>query len=255
MNRFSRAAHTYDQHAEAQRHFSRLLLQQLVSLPSPKHLLDVGCGTGILTELLAERFPRATIEAIDIAPAMVEAGRCKSLPHVSWHQADALTYSSPQPFNLIAANATFQWLHPIEEAISHFAQLLAPEGHLAFSVMTAGTLAELHCLRKELHPAKAPTEELRPFEIYRDALRQFGFTLVNAASSTYRVWHPSAPDFFRAISEQGVTGGKVSQSARGLLSRNELKMLIRAYGDRYQRPDGAVPATYESGIFLARRTS
>lgn len=61
---------------------------------SPATVLDVACGTGLATELLADRFPGARIAGQDIASAMVERAR-ERLP-----RSEFVTGSSAQlPFD------------------------------------------------------------------------------------------------------------------------------------------------------------
>ena len=54
-----------------------------VELESPRRVVDLGCGPGKLTALLADRWPTATIEGIDSSPEMISAASSGRWGHIS----------------------------------------------------------------------------------------------------------------------------------------------------------------------------
>ncbi|KAL1841524.1 hypothetical protein VTJ49DRAFT_6953 [Mycothermus thermophilus] len=76
---------------------------------SPTRIIDLGCGPGNSTSLLASHFPNATITGVDSSPAMLSAAR-KTLPEVEFVQADVREYESPEGTDLVFSNAMFHWL-------------------------------------------------------------------------------------------------------------------------------------------------
>ena len=68
-------------------------LLQRVRLTDPRRSIDLGCGPGNSTELIAARFPAATIEGLDTSPDMIEAAR-KRLPNVAFSLGDVAGYYS-----------------------------------------------------------------------------------------------------------------------------------------------------------------
>ncbi|AJY74717.1 malonyl-ACP O-methyltransferase [Paenibacillus beijingensis] len=83
LRRFNRsAAGSYDTHALVQRSMADRLVHLLAARPVPAGgaarepaVLEIGCGTGILTEKLLRHLPCASLTAIDLAPAMIEAAK------------------------------------------------------------------------------------------------------------------------------------------------------------------------------------
>lgn len=114
---------------------SRDLLAR-VPLAAPKRVIDLGCGPGNSTAVLAERYPEADLSGIDSSPDMIRQAK-ETLPSVPFDIADLQTY---QPeggaVDLLFSNAVFQWL-PGDirlRIITDLVASLAPGGSLAFQV-------------------------------------------------------------------------------------------------------------------------
>jgi trans-aconitate 2-methyltransferase len=104
----------------------------LAALP-PIHarsVIDLGCGPGNSTEVLAACYPQATISGIDSSSDMIEAAR-RRLPHISFAVADLQAWKDAGPFDVILANAVLQWLDHHESLLPGLVERLAPGGALA----------------------------------------------------------------------------------------------------------------------------
>jgi trans-aconitate 2-methyltransferase len=91
---------------------SRDLLAQ-VPLTKARLVIDLGCGPGNSTELLAARFPEAEIIGLDSSHEMLKRAR-ERLPHATFAVADLASWLPPAQADLLFANALFQWIpdHP-----------------------------------------------------------------------------------------------------------------------------------------------
>ena len=74
-----------------------------------RRVVDVGCGPGNSTELLAIRYPEAEILGVDNSPAMLEAAR-RRLPKVHFEFADAAVWVPNAGVDVVFANAIYQWI-------------------------------------------------------------------------------------------------------------------------------------------------
>lgn len=95
--------------------------------------IDIGCGPGNSTEVLRALAPAATISGIDSSPDMIDAAR-KRLPEVRFAVADIATWGDKGPYDLILANAVFQWIPDHDTLLPKLVGKLASAGTLAFQV-------------------------------------------------------------------------------------------------------------------------
>jgi ubiquinone/menaquinone biosynthesis C-methylase UbiE len=78
----------------------------LAEVPPPRHVLDLGTGTGVVALALADRYPEAEVVGIDLSPGMIDEARRKVTPelagHVRFEVGDASALSSPDgAFDLV----------------------------------------------------------------------------------------------------------------------------------------------------------
>jgi trans-aconitate 2-methyltransferase len=94
--------------------------------------IDVGCGTGRVTELLLRHLPGGTVLAVDASEYMVEAARKRfeGDPRVRVEQRDVLRLEVVEPVDVIFSTATFHWIMDHERLFNHLAKLLKPGGRL-----------------------------------------------------------------------------------------------------------------------------
>ncbi len=92
IKEFTRAAEVYDSgHAgvyEMCKDDYPPVLDELKKYPF-QDLLDVGCGTGPMIELLVKEFPDGNYTGIDLTPRMIEVAQAKKLPHTKFLVGDS----------------------------------------------------------------------------------------------------------------------------------------------------------------------
>jgi trans-aconitate 2-methyltransferase len=101
--------------------------------------VDLGCGPGNSTEVLAQRFPGADIAGLDNSADMLAAARAR-LPGLRFESADIGRWHAPRPCDVVLANASLQWLPDHAALYPRLLQSLAPGGQLA--VQTPDNLDE-----------------------------------------------------------------------------------------------------------------
>jgi trans-aconitate 2-methyltransferase len=105
-------------------------LLSAVATTQVKTAVDLGCGPGNSTEVLAARFPDAVIAGLDNSADMLAAARLR-LPSVSFDLADISTWDDPGPFDVILANAALQWVPDHATLMPRLISKLSAGGSLA----------------------------------------------------------------------------------------------------------------------------
>lgn len=141
-------AHDYDRHARVQARVARRLAERVgaLDLPEAPRVLEIGCGTGFLTEALIAQGIGGDLLVTDLSPAMVERCRARvgEAPGRRFAVLDGEQGARPEqaPFDLIVSSLTFQWFDDQAAAVARLMDWLAPGGRLVFTTLAAGTFAE-----------------------------------------------------------------------------------------------------------------
>ena len=104
-----------------------------IPLEDPKTVVDLGCGTGNVTRLLAERWPRASVKGIDSSSDMLAKAREAGSPP-GWEEADIKNWSVESPVDLLFSNAALHWLDDHAHLFPHLSRSVAPGGVLAIQM-------------------------------------------------------------------------------------------------------------------------
>jgi trans-aconitate 2-methyltransferase len=104
-----------------------------VPMAEARQVVDLGCGPGHSTEVLAQRFPAAKVSGLDSSSDMIAAAR-KRMPHVHFEVADIRTWPAEGPFDVILSNAVFQWVPGHETLFPALIAKLAEGGSLAIQM-------------------------------------------------------------------------------------------------------------------------
>ncbi|MEI6217386.1 MAG: methyltransferase domain-containing protein [bacterium] len=221
------------------------LMPHMATLHRPDRIVEIGCGTGLLTQLVADRFPDASIEAIDIAKDMIESSRRRFAGNrrVTFQEADALTFNPRSPVPLVVSSSTLHWISPPESLFRNIARMLTGDGRIVFSLMLQGTLIELHESRRRVARGKPVLAALPDRDQILKACNDAGLIVTDSREEAVQVDYPSATDLLYALHDLGVTGGSISSSGTPL-TRMELTKLLADYAESYPADNAGVYATY-----------
>ena len=242
---FTRASAGYDAAARLQGQVREELLSRLDGLAiEPRVVLDLGAGTGLGAARLKQRYRRAEVVAMDIAPGMLEQVRRHSrlwrpLRRVA---ADALNLPlKSQSVDLIFSNLMFQWCDGPHLAFAEAQRVLRPGGLLLFSSFGPDTLRELRSAWAQADDAVHVNQFIDMHDL-GSALQRAGFAEPVLDVDRHVLRYPDARALMRelkAIGAHNVNAGR----GRALTGRTRLWRMIDAY-EALRGPAG-LPATYE----------
>jgi trans-aconitate 2-methyltransferase len=119
-----------------------------IALAAPARVIDLGCGPGNSTALLAARWPSAYIAGLDNAPDMLATAR-RAHPAVTWIDGDIAGWSPSERYDVVYSNAALQWVPDHAALLPRLLAAVAPGGVLAVQMPRTGD-APAHRLMREL---------------------------------------------------------------------------------------------------------
>lgn len=153
-------------------------LLELLAPQKREFILDLGCGTGQLTQQIA--VAGAEVMGIDYAPSMIEQAQ-KNYPELKFAVADARNFEFYQLFDAVFSNAALHWVKEPEQVIKCIWQALKPGGRFVAEFGGKGNVqAILEALEAILQIAESPWYFPSIAE-YATLLEQQGFCVSYAA--------------------------------------------------------------------------
>lgn len=232
---FNKAHFSYDQHANLQQTTGKQLLSfvQAQSLYYKK-IIDLGCGTGLITKDFASTLSYENFYALDIAEQLLMQAiqKLHEFP-IAFTENDFENFHPNYTFDLIYANMSLHWSKNLKSTIQHWLDFLENDGIFAFSIPLEGTFAELE---SKVH--------LRSFARKESILQHFN---VKHFATEYITLHfSSIIDACRSIKHVGANF--VERSMKGLKTNTYLRELLLN-----NRCDSTT-LTYHIGYFILERT-
>ena len=139
-------ASTYDRVADPMARWGVAVLERL-PLQGGERVLDAGCGSGRVTELLAERLSDGTVIALDGSPSMVEAARRRLERFGARIEYLVADLGAPLPIegdvDAVLSTATFHWVPDHDALFKNLAAVTRPGGWLVAQFGGAGNIASI----------------------------------------------------------------------------------------------------------------
>jgi malonyl-CoA O-methyltransferase len=245
---FSMSASCYDQAAELQSETGLTLLSGFFPTKGGLTLLDLGCGTGFLTQIILQQPAVDRIDALialDLAEPMLKQMRSR-LPKpaaVSYLCADAEKLPlADASIDCIISNLALQWCRNSKPLFEGLKRILKPGGQLIFSTFGPQTLHELKQAWAMVDAYRHVNEFYSAQDLY-NVLDAAGFTAVQIVTDHKRRYYPSAFALMQELKTLGAHNG-ASDRPRALTGKTTLQRLATAY-ETFRTNTGLLPATFE----------
>ncbi|WP_286232434.1 malonyl-ACP O-methyltransferase BioC [Thalassotalea sediminis] len=236
---FGLASKSYDISARLQRFSGK---QLMTWLPNRHDLtvLDLGCGTGFFTDILAGRYQK--IIGLDISSNMLSFASSNRNNMISWLEADA--YHLPlatESVDLVYSNLMIQWCDALEDVVQEVLRVLKPGGLFIFSTLVDGTLHELKSSWQQVdndrHVIDFKTTAQLKHACSLDNSKLLEFNEQPIVLEYENVMH-------LAKELKGLGANHVPEKLnRGLAGKDKWQQMMAAY-KAFVDADGVYPATY-----------
>ncbi|MDP8211699.1 MAG: methyltransferase domain-containing protein [Candidatus Zapsychrus exili] len=186
---FSFASGQYESLTQFHKEVGLGLIKKIEELDGDINILDVGMGTGWITERLADTFKRSNIIGVDSSFGMVNVAK-KTNKSFAIVQADAKELPfKDEFFDIIVSNLAYQWVDDLTKAFSSCYTQLKPNGKIVLSMFGKNTFDELFVSLKRSHRDKSDISIDRLIEDTKvsDALLRAGFSNVEVKSQTFKL--------------------------------------------------------------------
>jgi trans-aconitate 2-methyltransferase len=144
-------AATYDRVADPMTRWGSAVLERL-PLAGDERVLDAGCGSGRVTEQLAERLPRGHVIALDASPSMVAEARRRLArfgDRIAYLVADLgrpIELPGGTPVDAVLSTATFHWVPDHDALFRNLAAILRPGGRIVAQCGGVGNIASVRAI-------------------------------------------------------------------------------------------------------------
>ena len=204
-------------------------------------VVDAGCGTGRVTELVLERVPGAHVTAVDGSAQMVEQAKARLAPAIGAGRVDVVhaDLTEPllgklpggQPVDAVVSTATFHWITDHDRLFANLAEVVRPGGQLVAQCGGAGNLASVYeAMRQAGEPWIGPKYYAGAAETAR-RLEACGFTDV-------RTWLHDEPTPFDSIEAlEEFIGAIVLGAHLERLPESERAPFVHAVASRLPKPE------------------
>jgi len=241
---FEASAATYEANAIVQREISGQLISLLRrhNLKDYSRVFEIGCCTGVLTELISCEGTIDYMYVNDIVPGFCELTRERIRDRVSSVEiipGDVEGIVFPDKLGLVISSSTFQWMTDLPALFKKAHSALKPGSYLAFTIFGPGTMAEISEITgRSLNYHSSDTLA---------GMLKSGFRTISIHTEKRCLYFPTVRAILRHIQQTGVGG-----LGRTKWTREKLKAFEQQYISKFSS-DFGVPVSYVSTFVLVEK--
>ena len=243
QKRFRCAAKTYDTHALVQKNMAKALVDmaQKVIPNNQKRVLELGCGTGLLTREVLSRFTCENYMANDLVTE-VEEGLSAILngkvTNFSFKAEDAEAMDFPDRLDVVWSGATIQWIDDLDTFFKRLGAALNIEGKVVMSSFDIDNYKEVKAITGKGIDYKTMEQVLAFASKY--------FTVLDCKSWRQQLWFQSPRDVLKHMRFTGVNA--VSNTKWGKADLERFNVDYEMF-----RQEKGYPLTYHPFVFVLQK--
>ncbi len=243
QQRFGKYAHSYKEQATVQKNICTRFVLLLVQLPfAHKSVLEIGCGTGFLTENFLQKFTVESYTANDIVVGMeaeIANVAKKTRQNIQFISGDAESLHISEMFDCVLSTSTVQWLHNLPQFFKNIVHNVNSSGIFAFT--TFGMLNF-----REISACSGQSLNYYSVEELRDFLAE-NFDILHCESYCETLFFETPVAVLRHIKQTGV-----NNLASGRWTKARLQSFSEKYCAQFSSQNN-VSLTYNPIIIIARK--
>jgi malonyl-ACP O-methyltransferase BioC len=256
IENFDLAADSYDRQARVQSMAARRLVSMIPSecLVPGTAILEVGCGTGILSEMIAELAKSGTYVCNDVSSRMLTVCKRRMEKHghmdTSYIAEDVRRLSLPGlHFNMVTSNAVFQWIGDLEALFLRLHSYCEDGGTLLFSMFIDGTLVELQSSinKAYIDAGNDPVSHLLHFRSraeIEEVISEAGYRIDESVVEDFELQYDTPLTMMHALRDTGTAHFHAVKVPVQVMRRT-----VKNYTEKFSNADGSVKCTYR-GLFM-----
>lgn len=258
---FSKSAHTYNAAAVMQKEVAERLAERLPLFKmTPEHIIDLGAGTGFLSQHIRTYYPESLLTQVDLSLQMLQHSRQETEKKTpAWRSwlgfatdrknffVNADAYQLPfadHSVDMIVSSLMLQWCDDLDKVLAECQRVLKPEGLLYLATLGPDTLREIRQAWQVADGDGAHTR-VSPFidmHDVGDALSRAGF--INGVLDTEHIQltYTEAKEAIKDLKDIGATNAQSAHS--GLTGKQRWTTFLSAYNAQ-ANAEGRISATFE----------
>lgn len=229
--KFEKSIASYDKNAIAQQRIATRLSDIIRHhYPhNPRILMEIGCGTGLLSQKMASQYTPGHYYLNDINQLIPQILPCKlGDQRHSFIVGDAQAIDYPRNIDLLVSSSTIQWFEDLPLFISKAKQSMSADGCMFISTFGGSNLQEI----RSINGSGLCYHSMDSLK----ALFEKQFTVIHAEEEKITLQFPSPAEVLRHLKATGVNGG----FSKGW-TKNKLNAFCEEYNKRFR---------YENGVSL-----
>ena len=245
-NCFQKNFSTYNKQAVVQKQIASKLINLLVKNKRPhfKKIIEIGCGTGFLTENILKNCQVQEYIINDLTSTFPESikhlGKERNFNDFIYTPGDAERIEFPGHVDAVFSTSTFQWFHNLENFITRANKLLNDNGIFSFSTFGEENFKEIKTILDLGLNYKTLSELTGLVELH--------FDIIHASEWKQKEIFQNPKEVLKHIKYTGVNGVKKS-----FIGRDKLVNFEHEYLKLFSNEDQSVNLTYHPIIIIARK--